>query len=269
MKNKPNNNTDLTLPIAKKLLPVDVDDLNLTLRDYKFIAEYCTNGFKGMEAALSAGFKGDKRTLQSTAWALLKKPQIIEALKRFINTVIEPYKTRLEYEILDRYYRRATYTVDIFYDKNGEVLPLDEIDKEWLPVIDGVERKFYGKDASEEIVTYQLPNRDTALQMLAKLAMGVDPNSDKLNQLPQETRSRLQQIFNAAIPLKTGAESPGVKTTTRLTVEQVVQTGRGEAGRPRKYCKMVKGQPCVRCNRCKTENMINVTPDIKGKKGKK
>jgi hypothetical protein len=259
---KPKSNTVNTLSItdARRFLPIDVQDLQISAKEYKFVAEYCTNGFKAPEAAQAAGYKGDRKTLQSTAWAILKRPAVVECVKRFIDSVIQPYKARLEFEILDRYYRRATYQVDTFFDSDGYAKDLSEIPEEWLQVIDGVERRFFGKNADVEVITYLLPNRDTALQMLYKLATGNDPNNDKNNLLPQEARARLQQIFNGGLA---PSNSP-LKTTTRLTLEQVTQPMKGEAGRPRKYCKLVKGQPCVRCNRCKHTDVIDVIP--KGKK---
>jgi phage terminase small subunit len=255
-----NKLNEMTLPVAKKILPVDLVDLNLDLKEYKFVAVYCTNGFSGPEAAKEAGYRGDRKTLQSQAWSLLKRPNILEAVKRFINSVIEPYKAKLEYEILDRYYKRATYSIDTFFDENGDIKPLDEIDPEWLCVIDGVEKKYFGGQAQRSTVTYQLPNRDLALQMLYRIATGQDPNDAGKNMMPQEARNRLSQIFNAVLPSsKTGAETP-VTTTTRMTIEQVTQTFK-EPGRPRKYCKLVKGQACVHCGRCREENhMVDVTP---------
>jgi hypothetical protein len=146
------------------------------------------------------------------------------------------------------------------------VKPLDEIDPEWLQVIDGIEKKYYGSQGQRCVTSYQLPNRDNALQMLYRIVTGQDPNDAKNNLLPQEARTRLQKIFQGVVPSKTGAETP-VKTTTRFTVEQVIQTGQKEAGRPRKYCKVNKGQPCVRCNQCKNKpDMINVTPKKNGGK---
>jgi hypothetical protein len=152
----------------------------------------------------------------------------------------------------------------MFYEENGDIRPLDEIDPEWLCVIDGVEKKYFGSQAARSTVTYQLPNRDLALQMLYRIVTGQDPNDAKSTLLPQEARNRLNQIFNAVLPSK-GSETP-VKSTTKVTIEQVIQSQSSkEPGRPRKYCKINKGQACVHCNRCKENNgtMINVTPKIK------
>lgn len=227
MKTKTRNSNEITIPDAKKVLPLDFSDLNLTPREYKFIVLYCTNGFNGIEAAEEAGYKGSKKTLKGIAFNLLKSPDIIEALKRYIDAALSPYKVRLQYEVLEIYYKRATYTLDLFYNNNGSVKPIDEIDEEWRCVIDGVEKKYYANGAISETV-YTLPNRDTALQTLLKIVAGGTPEERGTGGLTQEVQDRLKGIFGQA-PL-----SDGSRTTTKLTLEQTTEKPKSKRGRPKK-----------------------------------
>ena len=123
----------------------------------------------------------------------------MEALKIYFEQIMKPYKERLEYEVMDRYYKRATYTVDTFMQSNGRVKPLSEIPPEWLECIDGVEEKWFGKDSCQMTIIYKLPNRDSALQMLYKMVTGYDPNDDGGGMLPADARHRLSNIFTAAM----------------------------------------------------------------------
>jgi hypothetical protein len=172
------------------------NDIPLLPKEMLFISHYCTNGFIGYQAAKSAGYKGSVVTLSARAGALLKRDNVQQAVKAFIDSVLKPFKDRLEYEVLDAYYKRATYKVTDFFDDNGHALPLSDIPKEWVCCIDGVEKRYFGKDASRTVVTYLLPNRDTALQMLYRFATGAD-ESEKV--APSEARENLRKIFESGI----------------------------------------------------------------------
>lgn len=193
-----NKITKLTLPQAKRLIPVNIYNLGLKPREIKFVAAYCTNGFVATDAYKAAGYKSKtKNSRASRSSTLLSKKNITEAIRRFIDTIIEPFKAKLEYQIVEVYYKRAFYTIDMFYKKDGTLKELDEIEKEWLIVIDGVDRRHFGSNAQEKVMIYQLANRDKALQTLFNFI-----NLEKLNdsntlpQLSDETRTKLKEIFN-------------------------------------------------------------------------
>lgn len=223
----------LTQTEAKRIMPMDFADLQLNLREYKYIAVYCTNGFKGGEACAAAGYKGSKDTLRGLSWALQKRPHVMEAVKRFIDSVITPYKAKLEYEILHMYYQRAFYDISVFYDDDGRIRPLDEVDVEWRCCVDGVEERYFGKDANRRVITYQLANRDTALQTLYKMVSGFDGDTAG-GMLPSEARERLQKIFSQGKPGNGDIFSETKMTRTTLTIDQVT-TKTGKPGRPRKH----------------------------------
>lgn len=225
----------LTQTEAKRIMPMDYHDLDLNLREYKFVAAYCSNNFKGGPAAAAAGYKGSKDTLRSLSWALQKRPNVMEAIKRFMDSVINPYKARLEYEVLDMYYKRAFFDICTFYDDAGYIKPLDEIDAEWRCCIDGVEEKYFGKDATRRVCTYTLANRDAALRMLWQMVTGFDGDKEGSGLLPAEARTKLQNIFQQGLSSSGEIYSETqTKTRTTLTIDQVT-TKTGKPGRPRKH----------------------------------
>lgn len=247
---KTNNKPALTLSAAKKILPIDFQDLQLNPRELRFVAVYCSNGFRGKEACKDSGYSGNAETLRSLAWAMLRRPHIAVAIRRFIDLVIQPYKDRLEYEVLARYYKRATYDIADFYFDDGAIKPLNEIPEDMREIIDGVNIRYYGKEAEKRVVEYSLPNRDTALKMLYQMVTGFTPDETQ-QKLPSNARERLQQIFEGA-----GAEITATKTTTFSVTEALKIQNKAERagpGRPRKTPPKTKPLEIFPVNKPKTE----------------
>lgn len=194
MRNPSKNLPDkITLPMVKTILPEGYEAFKLSPRELKLVAAYCSNGFDEKKAAHQAGFSfASQSTAAQQVRAILRKTTIQAAIKKFLDSVLQPYKDRLETEILQRYYKRATYPIDAFYDDHGHLIPLSLVPTEWKEVIDGVSTQYYGKDADRRVTTYQLPNRDTALQTLLKMIQGTSPDPlTPSNQL----RSQLDAVF--------------------------------------------------------------------------
>lgn len=216
MKNPAKDMPDkMTVPLARKLLPPTVDGLGLNAREMKWVAAYCTNGFNSSEAARVAGYKYSRKEFQGLCADIVKRPPVIAAVKQFIDSVIQPYKDRLEYEIMEIYYRRATYDVATFIEDNGDLKPLDEVPLEWRCCIDGIERRVYFNKGTKFTVTeYKLPARDTALQMLYKMVTGVDPTTGTPGgALPKDVQDRLDRVFKQGTTLS---------RTTKVTLEDKV-----------------------------------------------
>ena len=191
------SNKVMSIVEAKKLLPDSLKHLDLNLKEYKFLAVYCSNGFNAENAVEIAGYKGrTKAQYKAIAYSLLQRKEIVEAIKIYINIVIQPYKDRLEMELLNTYYKRATYTIDKFYDNQGNPLPLKEVDKEFLCCIDDI--KYVKITGTQTILpAYQLPNRDLALQALYRFITGQDITNSSI--LPEEAQKKLKIIYNNVI----------------------------------------------------------------------
>lgn len=179
---------ELTLPEVKQFLPSNMRHIEgLSVSEYKFVAIYCSNGFDMVDACKKSGYvcnsTQEYRALGNT---ILTKEQVVEAIKLYVQTIIKPYRDRLEYELLDIYYKRATYKVEYFYDNNYVYLPIDKVPEEWRCCVDGVKQGKFGL----ELI---LPNRDLALQALNKFITGQNVDSSVL---PDEARKKIQNIYN-------------------------------------------------------------------------
>ena len=206
MENAPNeyiSRKELTITEARKLLPENMKHLELNPREYKFLAVYCSNNFDAVDAVEKAGYvERTHAKYRAIAYSLLQRKEIVEAIRIYIDLVIQPYKDRLELELLNIYYRRATYLVTTFFDNTGNSLPLNEIDKEWMCCLDGIKQTKYGTE-------YILPNRDLALQALYKFVTGQDINSTQV--LPDEAQKKMKTIYNTLIKINNNVRPKNIK----------------------------------------------------------
>lgn len=191
------NKNELTIVEARKLLPENLKHLNINPREYKFLAVYCSNNFNAEDAVEKAGYvERSKAGYRAIAYSLLQRKDIVDAIKIYIDTIIQPYKDRLELELLNIYYRRATYTIDKFYDDEGKPLPLKQIDKDYICCIDDV--KYVKITGTQTVIpAYQLPSRDIALQALYRFVTGQDMTTP--NTLPDDAKKKIQNIYQAVI----------------------------------------------------------------------
>ena len=183
------NKDELTITEARKLLPENMKHLSLNLREYKFLAVYCSNNFDAVDAVEKAGYvERTKAKYRAIAYSLLQRKEIVEAVKMYIDTIIQPYRDRLELELLNTYYRRATYNISTFYNDRGTPKPLSNIEKEWQCCIDDI--KYVKVDKETVISAYQLPNRDLALQALYRFITGQDVTTSTI--LPEDAKKKIQ-----------------------------------------------------------------------------
>lgn len=184
---------ELTITEARKLLPENLKHLEINPREFKFLAVYCSNNFDAVDAVQKAGYvERTHAKYRAIAYSLLQRKEIVDAIRTYIDIVIQPYKDRLELELLNIYYRRATYNIADFVDNSNNFLPVKEIDKEWLCCIDNIKQTKYGFE-------YELPNRDLALQALYKFVTGQDINTTSV--LPEEAQKKMKVIFNNVLKI--------------------------------------------------------------------
>ena len=194
---------ELTITEARKLLPDNMKHLELNPREYKFLAVYCSNNFDAVDAVEKAGYvERTHAKYRAIAYSLLQRKEIVEAIRTYIDTVIQPYKDRLELELLNTYYRRATYDIATFVDENNIFLPIKEIDKEWRCCIDNIKQTKYG-------VEYELPNRDIALQALYRFVTGQDMDTTSI--LPEDAKKKMKIIYNNILKINTTIKPKNVK----------------------------------------------------------
>ena len=188
---------ELTITEARKLLPENMRHLDLNPREYKFLAVYCSNNFDAIEAVQKAGYvERTNAKYRAIAYSILQRKEVVEAIRIYIDQVIQPYKDRLELELLNIYYRRAMYTVDKFYDDRGNPKPLKEIEKDYICCIDDI--KYVRITGTNTVISaYQLPNRDLALQALYRFVTGQDMSQP--NDLPEDAKKKIQNIYQTVI----------------------------------------------------------------------
>lgn len=197
---------ELSITEARKLLPENLRHLNLNPREYKFLAVYCSNNFNAEDAVEKAGYaERNKARYRAIAYTLLQRKEIIEGIKIYIDTIIQPYRDRLELELLNVYYRRAMYTIDKFYDNEGNPLPLKEIDRDYICCIDDI--KYVKVTGTNRVISaYQLPNRDSALQALYRFATGQDINATSV--LPDDAKKKIQNIYQTVMKINKVSVKP-------------------------------------------------------------
>ncbi len=215
----------ISIPEAKRLLPTNLADLKLNLREYKFVAVFTANGFDSVDAVLRAGYKPKNNdSARCVAYELQRRPPVTEALRRIIDIQLAPYKDTGLLKLFDVVWRRAFYDVSMFMDEEGELVPLEEIPAEWRCVVDGVDLKLYGTTALKKVRMYTLPNRDANMKFLYQLITGMSADGGGDGKMPEEARKRMQAIFQEGL----ASLKPGDAMASRVTVEQVFKkAGRG------------------------------------------
>ena len=200
-------------------LPMDLSKLDLSLNEQKFVANYCANGFNGTDAIKKSGYKLGTKTASSMAWQLLQKEEVNKAIKLFLDSVLKPFRDKLEYELLNIYYRRATFSVSTFFTPNGNAKPLNDIPDEWHCCLDGVEKKHFGKDATRTVILYALPNRDASLNKLFDFVTKNAPtdNPDEV----ERTRKHVAEIFAEAMEGKMKIKDAVTVTQKKITKENI------------------------------------------------
>lgn len=181
-----------------KSLYSDLKKQKLTPKQIKFIAIYLTNGHNGVRAVKEAGYNFKNYNVCGVeANKLLKKPKINAAIKGVFDKWLDEKKTKLNKEIVDVLYKRAFYDITIFQTSLGKWKKLEDIPKEWRCCIDGVEEKYYGKDAAQRSVILKMANKDIALDKLDKFTGLTRDEDDGKIGLTKDTEELLKNIFES------------------------------------------------------------------------
>jgi phage terminase small subunit len=186
---------------AKRLLPEALRDKEirkgLNAREFRFVAVFAAQGFKEAGRAYKlAGYEASTPNARRVnAHRLLQKPKIQKFLRQFLEYALEPYKSEVTYRLTEVYIKRAFYDLTTFYESDGETLkPLNDIPEEWRVCIDGIDRRFYGKDADREVKMYKLADRPEAMAKLAQFVQWISGNEGQ--ETDKGTEKKLRDIFN-------------------------------------------------------------------------
>ena len=149
--------------------------VSLSDEEVQFVANMVANGCN-KEAAYMAAYNVQTNKLDAENTqklnALMRRSDIKQVLRSGIQTRMSEMLDNLDAKLLDTYITRAFYDPADFIDDSGEPYSLSQIKPELRCVVDGVEKKYFGKDAEAYTITLKLANRDTALKTLSEY-MGV------------------------------------------------------------------------------------------------
>jgi len=172
------------------------DDLNLLPKHRIFTMEYCTNGFDKKKALSASGYKAGN----TAASTILNNSNVQDAIKRYVDLVLGEGKIKLKKEIYDIWYKRAFYDPLMFYDVDGEpkITSLKDIPQEYRCVVDGVNKRYYGKDASRHVIELKLADREKALAWLDKY-LGLTAEISKIEHSGTIENKSDMPVFNIKV----------------------------------------------------------------------
>jgi len=186
----------MTLSNARKMLSIELEDLRLKAREIRFVAAFCMT-WDQQKAYEMAGYRTTKRgSAASAASRLLNSVNVSAAIKRYVSKAVEPYKDRLNFMLLEMWYKRAFYDISVFYNSDGTRKELDEIPQEWRVCIDGIAIKRHGKNPMEDYdVLWNICNRTEALKEI-RTVLEMAIGKDQMNDMPGDEKDRIQMILN-------------------------------------------------------------------------
>lgn len=170
----------------------EVGIASLSDQEINFIVAMISNGCDKIAAYKSAFNFTDKITTteRHQIEMLLRKDSVRNLLRRGLQKKMSESLDNLDAKLLDTYILRAFYDTSDFYYDDGEPKPLSEIDESLRKaVIEGIDKKYYGKDADVNTVIYKLADKEKALKTLSDLVSGVRPDASSGIEVTTTTKS--------------------------------------------------------------------------------
>ncbi len=180
-----------------------------------FLYKYFMSGFDETTSYLETLGNPDisKDVAKRSAHHVLNKPPMLKALQALVDYFLAERKISYVPKILSLLEAQAFYDPSEIVDSTGELrVPLADLPPYLRLCVEGIETKFYGKDADRSVTVVKLVNRQKALESLARyvaLFSGDVTNNVTINaqnamlqqnmNLPRETQSRLAAIFDSAV----------------------------------------------------------------------
>ncbi len=173
--------------------------LELTNKEKLFIAHYIEAHYNGTEAYIKAGFTVKNReTASSQASALLRKATIVEGLHTYIASVLGPMQESLKKQLFERWFVQAFYSVDMFVKPDGTpaFTSWEEIPEKYRCCIENIERKYYGRDASQSSVIIKMVDQKFYQDKLDKfIQMTKESRLLEVSEITDEEKKRLASMF--------------------------------------------------------------------------
>jgi hypothetical protein len=151
-----------------------------------FVINYVLCGGNASKAMVLSGTTS--RYYAQTAAKWMKEDRIQNAIHEFWEIVFGDKINKIERNLIDALYRRAFTNRWDYFNKDGslkEGIKFPHDLGEDHVIIDGIEKKYYGKDADVEVVVYKLADRDTAFRQLQSM-LGLDNKNINLRSNRQD-----------------------------------------------------------------------------------
>lgn len=152
---------------------------NMTPKERRFFLEYCTNGFKALDAYYDVFEPETKQRVVkfpgSKAEAIVAKPDFEYCFDLFSDLLQSMVAKKTNAELFNHYYTLATYNPLDFMNEEGEfafesIEEAKEILGHKAICITGLSKEAHPKDPSITVIKVQLYNRSTALKELSKFS---------------------------------------------------------------------------------------------------
>ena len=164
--------TDESGRTPEDLFP-DWKKMGATLREVHFAAEYLTNGFNAVKAwTVATGDVFKKIHYQVAANRgsdMLRNPRVQQLIGDYTTAWLRGKAYELEHNVLETLEAMAFSDISMFLNPDGtpKFKNWDEIPPTLRRCIDGMERKFYGRDANRSVLNITLAKRSDALKAIA------------------------------------------------------------------------------------------------------
>jgi len=171
-----------------------------TLPEVYFAVEYLSNHFDHAQA-YHAVFPDESRNRANICGqAYLRRPTVQKILADYTRAWLRGRVAFLEKEVMDTTLARALYDPAMFLNPDGSPAFTDwkEIPEAYRRCIEGIDVKFWGKDADKQTVSFTLANRSEALGQLMKLLSCIKQGMDSGRAgsgLTNETELMLATLF--------------------------------------------------------------------------
>jgi len=207
-------------------LPIDVSDLldlNATL--LRFIGHYCVEGFDET-TAYKKTYPGKSKEMSSVeirleALHILNQRSVKIAVERFVGSVLDPYRDRIEHQFLEVLRNRAFYDPSDYFHPDGSVKSLDEIPREKRHAIDAVMRDFRGAKADAVLVNYKLSDKSQAMKQLTELLRKADGTEEAQLEVAEDHRNQVQSIMAGARAAIEGMKALAKESPKEKVAEKV------------------------------------------------
>ena len=179
-------------------MPINLDDLELSHRELRFIKIFCTTGdpVKATKECDYVESSASDIEANIKSVEIRNDPNIQEGIRRYKEFELGPYREYFQLKLLRFLDARAFFNIRDFFMDNGAAKSLEDIPEHLLMAIDGITEDFKGKEADVRTVKLQLPNRMESIKMLKELLKETAPKVEGSTGLTTEHTDFLSSVFN-------------------------------------------------------------------------